>query len=328
MRAWRFHEFGDISNLKLEEATMPEPAEGEALIKLTCAALNPADRFMVMGKYPRPAPRPFSVGRDGCGTVVQSRSGRFKEGDTVILLRSEAGVSRTGTLAEYVTVPEESLALLPEEWSPEEGAAGPLVHLTAWQGLVTRGQLQPGQTVLITGTTGGVGTAALVQAKALGARVVAMSRSEEKRAALRDLGADVVVSSNPETFEDQVKEGLNGGRVDLVIENLGGPWLQHAINVCDTNAKIMVIGLLSGLKSEVILGLLIFKCIQIHGMNIGAYTAEESQEAWRGIVNALESRSARPLVDRTFSFDKVQEAFAHLASGPLGKVVVQVSEQE
>lgn len=324
MRAWRFHEFGDICNLKLEEAPMPEPAADEALVKLTHAALNPADRFMVMGQYPRPAPRPFSVGRDGCGVVVSSKGARFKKGDTVIVLRSEIGVSRTGTLAEYVAVPEASLTPLPSGWSPAEGAAGPLVHLTAWQALVDNGQLKAGQTVLITGTSGGVGTAALVLAKALGARVVAMSRSEEKRAALRDLGADVVVDSNPETFEADVKAGLNGGRVDLVIENLGGPWLDRCINLCGADGKIMVIGLLAGLTSEITLGLLIFKRIRIQGMNVGSYDPEGSQRAWQGVLGALAKRESKPLVDKVFPFIAVQEAFAYLQTGPLGKVVVEI----
>jgi NADPH2:quinone reductase len=325
MRAWRFHEFGDISNLKLEEAPMPEPAEGEALVKLAYAGLNPADHFMVLGKYPRPAPRPFSVGRDGSGTIVESRGGRFKPGEEVIVLRSEVGVSRTGTLAEYVTVPEASLAPLPEGWSLEEGAVGPLAHLTAWQALVDNGNLQAGETVLVTGSSGGVGTAAIVLAKALGARVVAMSRSAEKQDRLRELGADVVIDTNPETFEEAVKEGLDGGRVNLVVENLGGPWLQHCVNVCDTNARIMVIGLLAGLKSEVILGLLIFKCLRIQGMNVGAYTPDQSQKAWAGIVQALAENGQRPLIDTIFPFEEVQEAFAKLGQGPFGKVGVRIS---
>jgi len=282
---------------------------------------------MVAGKYPRPAPRPFSVGRDGYGVIESSKGGKFQPGDEVIVLRSEVGVSRTGTLAEYVTVPEESLAPLPAGWDPVEGAVGPLVHLTAWQGLVDHGELKEGQTVLVTGSSGGVGTAAIQQAKALGATVVAMSRSEEKKARLRELGADVVVDSNLETFGEQVKEGLQGGRVDVVIENLGGPWLEECVKVCGTGGRIMVIGLLAGLKSEVTLGLLIFKCIRIQGMNVGSPTATQSQASWARIVETLDRAGQRPLVDSTFAFEEVQEAFARLQTGPFGNVAVRVAEE-
>ncbi|MBI1784444.1 zinc-binding alcohol dehydrogenase family protein, partial [Candidatus Sumerlaeota bacterium] len=95
MKSWRFHQFGMIENLKLEEIPVPEPADGESLVKLEYAALNPADKFLVMGQYPRPGKPPFAVGRDGCGTIAKpAKNGRFKEGDRVIILRSEIGVTR------------------------------------------------------------------------------------------------------------------------------------------------------------------------------------------------------------------------------------------
>jgi NADPH2:quinone reductase len=325
MRAWRFHEFGPIENLKLEEADLPTTAPGEVVVRVSYASLNPADRYMVMGKYPRPAPRPFSVGRDCSGIVSQAApGGRFKEGDPVILLRSDVGVSRTGTLAEYVAIPEESLAPVPAGWSMQEGAAAPLVYLTAWRGLVDLGQIQPGQTVLVTGASGGVGSAAVMLAKALGARVVAQSRSAEKGAWLKSLGADAIVGADPATFAEEVKAALQGGRVDLVIENLGGPWVQHCVNVCGVGGKIMVIGLLTGLSSEITLGLLIFKQITIRGMNVGEATAEESQRSWEKLVDTLNRAGARPAVDGVYPMDQVQEAFAHLAKGPKGKVIIDI----
>jgi len=302
---------------------MPEPGAGEALLKLSHAALNPADRYMVQGQYPRPAPRPFSVGRDGAGVVAQAApGGRFKEGDAVIVLRSDLGVSRTGTLAEYVAVPEEALAPLPAGWSMAEGAAGPLVHLTAWMALKLRGGVEAGETVLITGASGGVGSAAIVQAKALGARVVALSGSPEKWPTLESLGADAVVDSRGDDMEERVKSSLEGGRVDLVVENLGGPFLQRCVNLAGVNGRICVIGLLAGLKAELTVGLLIFKCIRIEGMNVGAYTEAASQEAWRDIVGVLDGAGQRPLIDSVYGFDDVQAAFGQLATGPVGKVVI------
>ena len=183
MRAWKFDQFGALENLRLGESPVPTPGPGEALVKLEFAALNPADYFLIMGQYPRPGKPPFSVGRDGCGVIEASTSGAFEKGDRVVMLRSDIGVTRDGTLAEYVAVPEESLAPCPENWTPEEAAAAPLVHLTAWRALVIQGEVDATKTVMVTGASGGVGTAAVQQAKALGARVVALSRSAAKREA-------------------------------------------------------------------------------------------------------------------------------------------------
>lgn len=325
MRAWRFHSFDGIKTMTLDETPTPEPAAGEALIRVEFAALNPADNFLMQGKYPRPGKPPYSVGRDGVGTVEKCGPGcTLAPGARVIVLRSDVGVSRPGTLAEYVCVPEASLAPLPAGWTPQEGAAGPLVHLTAWQALVDRGGLTAGQTVLINGASGGVGSAAIVQAKALGANVVALSGARDKWPKLKELGADIIVDTRAEDMEHQVKQALGGGRVDLVIENLGGPYLQKSINLVGVNGRICVIGLLAGFTSEVVLGHLIFKCISIHGLNVGAYTAAESQAAWAKIVETLDKAGQRPLIDRVFPMAECHEAFAHLAAGPVGKVLLDI----
>lgn len=326
MRAWQFHSFDGIKTMTLDEIPVPVPGPGEALVRVEVAALNPADNFLMQGKYPRPGKPPYSVGRDGCGVVEAVGDGcALSTGARVIVLRSEVGVSRPGTLAEYVCVPGASLAPLPNGWTREEGAAGPLVHLTAWQALVDRGGLAAGQTVLINGASGGVGSAAIVQAKALGAKVVALSGSRGKWSKLEALGADVIVDSRAEDCEKQVKEALGGGRVDLVIENLGGRYLQQSINLVGVNGRICVIGLLAGFTSEVVLGHLIFKCISIHGLNVGAYTPVESQAAWAKIVALLDGAGQRPLIDSRFPFEQCHEAFARLDEGPLGKVVLEVA---
>lgn len=321
MKSWRFHEFGNIANLKLEETPKPVAGDGEALLRVQFAAINPADRYLVQGQYPTPAKPPFAVGRDGCG-IVETSSGEFQPGDHVILLRSSIGVEREGTLAEYVAVPEASLAPLPDGWSPEEGAAGPLVFLTAWQALVTDGALREGETVMVTGASGGVGTAAVILAKALGAKVVALSRSEAKRQRLIELGADFVVDSASENLGKSIKSALDGGRVDLVVENLGGPHIQHSLEVLAKKGRINVVGLLTGLMSEVQVALLLFKRAVIRGISVGDFTEQEAQEAWRGIVATLDKAGQRPVVDRVFAFTEVQEAFAHMAKGPMGKVLV------
>lgn len=321
MRSWRFHEFGKIENLKIDEVPVPEPGPGEALVRLQYAALNPADKFLVMGQYPKPGKPPFSVGRDGAG-VIEKSAGRFKKGDAVILLRSEIGITRDGTLADYVAVPEESLAPLPRGWKPEEGAAGPLVCLTAWQALVDEGLIEPGKVVLVTGASGGVGTAAVMLAKGLGAKVIALSRSEAKQKRLLELGADLTFSTDDSNIVKTVTEALGGGRADIVVENLAGPFLQKSINMTGRKGRICIMGLLAGISSNIVIGTFMFKRIHLVGIAVGDYSPADAQERWAEIVETLDRAGQRPLVDRCFKFEQVQEAFEYLGRGPMGKVLI------
>ena len=324
MRAWRFNEFGDIKNFQLGEYPKPECGDGEVLIKVHYAALNPADRLLVEGRYPGAGALPLTVGRDGSGTVEDAAEGSgFARGDSVVVLRSEIGITRQGTLADYVVAPEECVAPLPANWSMEEGAASPLVYLTAWKALVTQGRLKPGEHVLVTGASGGVGVAAVQLAKGLGAKVVALSRSEEKRIELKQLGADAVLDSGADDLEDQVQAALGGG-VDLTVENLSGPYIQKSVNMANLNARIMVIGLLAGPAAELQLGLVLFKQVRVEGVHVGKFSPPEAMDAWHQVVDTLDKAKAKPLIDTVFPMAEVQEAFARLAGGHLGKLLVDL----
>lgn len=326
MRAWRLHDFGSLDHLRLDEIPVPDPGPGEVLLRVACAALNPADHYMALGQYPRPARPPFALGRDASGHVARAiPGGRFKEGDPVVLLRSDLGVSRTGTLAEYVAVPEDCLAPLPGGWTLQEGAAGPLVLLTAWKALVEQGGLEPGQTVLVNGASGGVGTAAVMLADALGANVVALSRDPAKRAALARLGADHAVDAADPAWDAAVKAALDGGRIDLVVENLGGEWFEKNLKLVGYGGRIMIVGLLAGISPKIQLGLMIHKGLRVQGLSVSAYSGEESRAAWREIVALLDRGGRRPPIDSVHAFDAVPAAFARMSAGPLGKVAIAVA---
>lgn len=325
MRAWRFHEAGKIENLVLEEAPCPEPGFGEALVRIHTAALNPADRFLVQGQYPRAGAPPFTPGRDCAGTVEQpAPGGRFNVGDPVILLGGETGVSRSGTLAEYAAIPEEWLAPVPEGWNMAEAAAGPLVLLTAWRALVICGGLLPGEVAMITGASGGVGSAAVQLAKALGARVIALSRGTAKAERLRQLGADTVLDTEAPDLEAQVKAALGRARIDLIVENLGGSYLDRCVRMAGFGCRVMVVGLLAGLTAELTVGLLIHKCLRVEGLSVSAYAAREAQSAWKEITSLLASEGRRPILDSSYPMEQVQEAFERLRQGPMGKVVIEM----
>ena len=329
MRAWRFHEFGDIANYVLEDAPEPHAEDGEVLIRLRYASLNPADRLLIEGRYPGAGALPLTVGRDGSGTVVSCGAGsRFTGGEEVIVLRSEIGITRQGTLAEFVAAPEPVVAHLPKGWSLEEGASAPLVYLTAWKALTVQGGLRSGEGVLVTGASGGVGIAAVQLAKALGATVVTLSRSAEKRDQLVALGADSALDDGAADLDDQVRAAFGGKGPDLVIENLGGARLDEHIGFANLNGRIMVIGLLAGPRAEINMGAVLFKQVRIEGVHVGKLVPTQAQDAWRRIVDTLDAASARQLIDTIFPMEDVQAAFAHLAGAHMGKVLVEVGQPE
>lgn len=328
MRAWRFHQAGDIENLVLEDVETPTPKAGEVLIDLQCASLNPADRYLVQGQYPRAGTPPFTPGRDGAGTIAQAaKGGKFKAGDKVCILGGLTGISEPGTLAEKCVVPETWVAPVPDGWTYEQAAAAPLVHLTAWRALKVCGNLQPGQTVLITGASGGVGTAAVFLAKAQGAHVIALSRSASKRKSLEALGADYALDSTAPDLEKQVRNAAGDIPVSLVVDMLGGAYLEKCIRMVAPHGQVMVVGLLADLKSEITIGFLIHKNIRVEGMSVSAFTDAEAQEAWQHILLCYENSSKRPMISRIFTMDAVQDAFQHLQEGPLGKVIVRTAEE-
>lgn len=326
MRAWRFHEFGEIGNLRMEDVPQPIPGPRDVLLRVLFASLNPADRYMVAGQYPGAAPLPLIVGRDCCGVVEEAiPGGRFQIGDRVLLLSSDLGVARDGTLAEYVAAPEACLVPLPEGWGPEAGAAAPLVYLTAWQALVDRGGLLAGQTVLVTGATGGVGLALVQLAKAMDAQVLATSRTETRRAVLSEAGADIVLDSALPGLAQRVKQVLGNTRVDLAIDLLGGDYLEELVKATGYGGRIIVVGLLAGLESRITLGRLIHKCLSIQGMSVNAYDPDVAQRAWANVVDLMDQRHLRPFLDAVFRFEDVQKGFSRLATGPLGKVCIMMS---
>ena len=320
MKSWRFSAFGPLKNLQLEEISIPVPAPDECLLKLEYAGLNPADRLLIAGRYPTSGIPPFSVGRDGCGIVcVAPAGGRFKPGDRVVCLNSIVGIERDGTFAEYVAVPEAHLAAIPDWWSPQDGAAGTLVLLTVWQALVDAANLRAGETVVISGASGGVGVAALIVANALGARVIALSRSTEKQQRLRELGASCAFGPEDDELVGRIRE-LGGA--DVVIDSVGGAFLAQAMEMTNAYARICVVGALGGKLSSIDATQLIYKRLQVHGIHVGMYAPERAQIAWSRMCDVLAPSRARVPIDRIFPFENVHEAFAHLRMGPMGKVLI------
>lgn len=298
----------------------------QVLVKITAVGLNPADNFQIDGRYPGGPKPPFIVGRDACGVVVKGdAASQWKPGDTVIALQSTTTDLEHGTLCDEQWIAAENLARKPTGWSDLEAAAAPLVYQTAWKALVDVGGLQPGQTVVVTGASGGVGLASVQLARAYGATVVALSRSTEKQNRLKTAGAHHVFSPDAEHLKDKIFDAIKTKGVDVVVEAVGGPLLATSLHLLGVHGRISVVGVLAGVESNISIPALMFKRASIHGVLVTDDEPKKSQAAWAQIVELMKGAGIRPIVDAHFPLEKAADAFEKLRGNVFGKVVVQVS---
>jgi NADPH:quinone reductase len=325
MKAWLLDKFLGLDRLRLAEVPDPIPADGEVVIDLEYAALNPADRYLAQGQYPAQPGLPHVLGRDGVGIIsaIGNGTGQYKIGDRVLVIRGETGVSRWGTFAQRVSVNIDSLAIPPAGWSIQESAGAALVYLTAHQALTQWGDLPP-SVVLITGASGGVGVASVQLAKATGHTVIALSRDKKKREMLHQLGADHVIDPTPPNWPETLKGTISPTRVDLAIENIGGTMFPRVVETMGMWGKISVVGQLAGPVPQFNTATLYFRRLRVGGVAVGTYSRAEAQAAWKKIVEQLAQIGAKPIIDHVFPFEQLRPAFDRLASGPMGKVLLEI----
>lgn len=327
MRAWLLDEFGGVAALRLREIPDPTPQAGEVILRVHYAALNPADRYLAERQYPAKPPLPHILGRDGLGTVVEVGPGvtGIAVGERKIVLRGDVGVERAGTFAERVAVPVESLVEVPPGWDEPEAACATLVYLTAYQALTMWGSLPASSVVLVTGASGGVGVASVQLAAAMGFTVVALSRSEEKRERLRQLGASLCFDPEKSAWRLAVKKALGSRPVDLAIDNIGGALLPEVIDTLGDGGKVSLVGRLAGPVPSFNTAALFFRRLRMGGVAVGANTNAESRAGWQQVLSLLARANTRPLVDSVLPFEELPQAFERLAAGPMGKVVLKVA---
>jgi NADPH2:quinone reductase len=343
MRAWLLPAFTGIPSMTLGEAPDPTPEKGQVVLDVHYASLNPADAYLALGQYPGKPIFPHILGRDAVG-IVSALGPDVKDiavGDKRIILRSYVGVTKPGTLAQRVAVDASYTAPVPEGWSDTQAAAAPLVYLTAWQALTQWGEMPPASIILVSGASGGVGVATVQLAKALGHRVAALSRSAEKSEKLRDLGADWTLDPQNANWPGELKKILDAApaiktqnsetktptapRVDLAIDNIGGETFTRMLDVMGNNGRISCVGRLAGPVPNFNTASLFFRRLKVGGVAVGTYTNAEAVAAWHSVLDTLAKTNAKPLVDHIFPFEEVPAAFARLAEGPMGKVLVQVA---
>ena len=208
-------------------------------------------------------------------------------------------------------------------------AAAPLVYLTAWQALTQWNDppapLAPGSVLLVTGASGGVGSAAVQLGKSMGLKVVALSRSAEKGARLKELGADFVFSPADSNLRKTVMAAIAPQKVDIAVDNVGTALFNQVIAMLGHGGRISVVGRSGGEVPDFNTATLFFRRNRIGGVSVSDYSPAAAQAAWTEITNRLNAAGQKPVIDKVFSFEDVKAAFHRLAEGPMGKVLVRVA---
>jgi zinc-binding alcohol dehydrogenase/oxidoreductase len=325
VKAVRIHEDGGPEVLKVEDVEDPVAEEGEILIRLRAASLNHLDIWMRRGLPSVPKPR--ILGADGAGIVESVGEGAdsFSPGDRVLInpgLDDGArivGEHMDGTHAELISVPVGNVYAVPDGLSFEEAAAFPLVFETAYRMLVTKARLQEDEWVLVWGVGSGVGSAAFVIAKALGARTLVTSSSTEKVARARELGADAVVNHAEDDVAAAVKEATGGSGVDVVVEHVGEATWKTSLQAAGPHARIVVCGATTGPNPPAQLHRIWWKQLEIYGSTMG------TRDDFEGVYDLVANGKVKPIVDRVFPLAEVAAAHEYLEEGrQFGKVVLAI----
>ncbi len=326
MKAVRIHEDGGPEVLRYEDVPDPEPGPGEVLIRLRAASLNHLDVWVRRGLPSVPKPR--ILGADGAGVVeaLGEGVGGFAPGDRVVInpglehgpMITVVGEHTDGTHCELIALPAEQVFELDERLSFEAAAAFPLVYETAYRMLVTRGRLREGEWVLVWGIGGGVATAAFELARALGARTVVTSGSDEKLERAREWGADVAVNHANGDVVAAVREATDGG-ADLVIETVGEATWARTLAAVRPQGRVVVCGATSGPNPPAQLHRFWWKQLDVLGSTMG------SREDFLGAYELVRSGRARVHVDSVFPLSEIRAAHERLEAGQqLGKIVLSI----
>jgi zinc-binding alcohol dehydrogenase/oxidoreductase len=317
VKAIRIHEDGGPEVLRYEDVPDPEPRDGELLVELRAASLNHLDIWIRKGLPSVPKPR--ILGADGAGVIagtgerVVINPGIMTNGKLHIV-----GETMDGTHAELIAIPRDYLHPIPGDLSFEEAAAFPLTFETAYRMLVPRARLQEGEWVLIWGIGGGVATAALSLAKALGAHVVVTSSNDAKLEQAKALGADVAVNHDTGDVVAAVKE-VTGGGAHVVVDSVGEATWKRTLDAARPEGRIVVCGATTGPNPPAALHRVWWKQLSILGSSMG------TPEDFEHVYELVAAGKARPIVDRVFPLAEARAAHERLEAGEqLGKIILSI----
>lgn len=307
--------------VEVAEVPEPTPKDSDVVVEVKAVGVSFPDLLLSKGEYQMKPEPPFQLGVDFAGVVRSAPDGSgFAAGDRV------ACVLPWGGGAEVVALGPDSVFPLPDNVSFEAGAAMPMNYLTAQFALATRADLREGETVLVHGAAGGVGTASIQVAKGYGARVIAVVSSDEKAAVARAAGADEAVLV--EGFLAAVKELTDGVGVDVIVDVVGGELMTDSLRALAPLGRLLVIGFTAGAIPQVKVNRLLLNNIDVRGVGWGAYAMVRPgfmREQWQALVPMMESGVVDPPIGRTYPFEAMADALEEMAERrTLGKSVVVV----
>jgi len=311
----------DIGTATIEDVMLPELGTNDVRIRVRAAAVNFPDVLMIQGKYQHKPELPFVVGGERAGDVIAVGSGvtRFKVGDRAV------GGALSGGFAQEAQGPESSYRPIPGSADYAIASAYTTAYLTAYVSLVRRGELAKGETLLVQGAAGGVGLAAVDLGRVLGATVIATASSNEKRAFLKDYGANHVLPSSG--FREAVKE-LTGGRgADVIYDPVGGDVFDESTRCINFNGRILIVGFTSGRIPTVSVNMPLIKGFSVVGVRAGEYGRkfpEKGRENIAAVDQLLADGKIRPHIHARFPLSRAVDAMHMLTTRKvIGKVVIE-----
>lgn len=311
----------DFAGTGLKEVPLPQPKSGEVRVAIKAASLNFPDLLMTEGKYQLKPERPFTLGMELAGVVDAVGEGvtEFQPGDEV------AGGSRIGAFADYIAMPAAGLRKKPAALTFAEASAYGAAYLTAYVSLAIRGNLQPGETLLVHGASGGVGMSAVEVGKLLGATVIATSASDEKLKVVKARGADHVINVT-HGFREEVK-ALTGGRgADVIYDPVGGDVFDESVRCIAFDGRLLVIGFTSGHIPTVSVNMPLIKGFSVVGVRAGEYGRqfpEKGRQNLEAIWKWAEEGKVKPCIHAEVPLADWRRAFDMMRSRQVvGKVVL------
>ena len=323
MKAIRVNEFGDPDVLRLEEVPTPRPGPGEVLVRMHAIGVNPVETYIRAGTYARLPKLPYTPGNDGAGVIEQTGDSmtEFKPGDRVYT----AG-SVSGTYAEFALCKTDQVHRLPANVSFAQGAAMGTPYATAYRGMFQRADAKPGETVLVHGASGGVGTAAVQLARGRGLRVFGTAGSDEGRKLAREQGAHEVFDHRAPDHFEQVMKATNGRGVDVIVELLANVNLGKDLPILAKGGRVAIVG--SRGRIEIDPRDTMQRDVDLRGMVLPNTSPADMASIHAALVAGLENGTLRPVIGKEFPL--AEAAQAHRAvreAGAVGKIVLRTGKK-
>lgn len=322
MHAWLCENPIGVDALQWKELPTPEPKAGEVLIEIKAASLNFPDLLIVQNKYQMKPALPFVPGSEYAG-VIQAVGPDVKH---LQVGQHVACLSGTGGFGTHTLAPAALCMPLPPAFPFVDAAAFIMIYATSHHALVDRAQLKAGETVLVLGAAGGVGTAAIQIAKALGARVIAATSSQEKCALCTSIGADATINYSTENLREAVKTLTDGKGPDVIYDPVGGDYAEPAFRSIAWRGRYLVVGFAAGPIPALPLNLALLKGASIVGVFWGEFAKREPKNNTAMMMELAQwygQGKIKPVIDQTMPMSHLQEAFTHMGSrGVKGKLVL------